>query len=53
MIRIEPEFASAGKRLFVGVNGAQNIAQGAPISPMLQHVDVFRCYVKGIHERLQ
>ena len=53
MVRIEPEVASNGKRLFVGVNGSRTIAQGAPSSPTLGHAGAFRRYVEGVHERVQ
>ncbi len=51
-VRIEPDASSGGERLYVAVNGHQNIGTKESVASALTHADAFRCCVEGIHAGL-
>ena len=51
-VRIEPEAQSAGRNLFVAINGHQAIVAADHLKPKLRRYASFRTSVEGIHERI-
>ncbi|MDE0037655.1 MAG: hypothetical protein OXU77_08855 [Gammaproteobacteria bacterium] len=51
-VRIEPEEASGGERVFVGVNGHQNLTVDDTLASALAEADAFRRNVEAIRGRL-
>ena len=51
-VRIEPHIDSRGEKLFVAVNGHQEIATTEELSTKLERVHDFRTYVAALHQRI-
>lgn len=51
-LRIEPEVQSAGRNLFIAVNGHQDIAPEHRLGTKLRHFPEFRKHVKDLHARI-
>jgi len=51
-LRIEPEHASDGKNLFVGINGHQNVSGTSNLTSRLAAVKPFRGHVRKLHDTI-
>lgn len=51
-VRIEPHLDSGGEKLFVAVNGHQEVATTEGLSKKLEKVRDFRAYVAALHQRI-
>ena len=52
-VRIEPDAASNGDKVFVAINGHQNIGSGATVAAALLQASAFRTNVGAIHGRIR
>ena len=51
-VRLEPHLDSGGEKLFVAVNGHQEVATTEGLSKKLEKVHDFRTYVTALHQRI-
>lgn len=51
-VRLEPHLDSEGEKLFVAVNGHQEVATTEGLSKKLEKVHDFRTYIAALHQRI-
>lgn len=51
-VRMEPEYASNGRNLFLAINGHQPVTSPEELRTKIDKIEDFKAYVSGFHQRI-